>query len=94
MSDEVIEKHRNSKVVTEIKQDGNAFVITRIRPDKTLSNRLVLGQENEVETMLGAKIKVRIDIVSLTSYRQLYKLSKSFLVHLKLKFFFIISGDL
>merc|ERR1739840_34213 len=58
MTDEQIEKNRNVVVVTEISQDGDAFVITRIRPDKTLTNRLQLGKECEVETLLGQKMKV------------------------------------
>merc|ERR1712002_432454 len=47
MSDEVIEKDRNVVVTTEIAKAGNGFTIT-----------LVLGQECEVETMLGKKIKI------------------------------------
>ena len=54
----MIEKNRNVKVETIIKKDGDAFVITRVRPDKTLENKLVLGKENDVETMLGKNIKV------------------------------------
>lgn len=54
----MIEKNRNVKVETIIKKDGDAFVVTRVRPDKTLENKLVLGKENDVETMLGKKIKV------------------------------------
>jgi len=58
LPDDVIEKNRNVKVETIIKKDGDAFVVTRVRPDKTLENKLVLGKENDVETMLGKKIKV------------------------------------
>ena len=49
---------RNVKVVTEIKKDGDGYIISRIRPQKTISNRIVLGQECELDTIKGDKIKV------------------------------------
>ena len=51
---------REVKVITEICKDGDAFVVKRIRPKKTTSNRLVVGQECEIETIKGDKVKVNI----------------------------------
>ena len=56
--DEYIEKGRDAKVTTEIAQNGDSFVITRIRPAGTTSNTLTLGQESELDTIKGDKIKV------------------------------------
>merc|ERR1712002_848060 len=55
--DEYIAMSRDVKVVTEIK-DGDSFTITRVRPQKTTSNCLVLGQECEIDTIKGTKVKV------------------------------------
>merc|ERR1711915_103970 len=58
--DEYIEKGRDAKVTTEIAQNGDSFVITRIRPAGTTSNTLTLGQESELDTIKGDKIKVTV----------------------------------
>ena len=50
---------RDVKVVTDISKDGDAFVVQRIRPKKTTSNRMVVGQECEIETIKGDKVKVK-----------------------------------
>jgi len=55
--DEYIEMSRDVKVVTEIKKDGDGYIITRIRPQKTISNKIVLGKECELDTIKGDKIK-------------------------------------
>ena len=49
---------RDVKVVTDISKDGDAYVVQRIRPTKTTTNRLAVGQECEVETIKGDKVKV------------------------------------
>merc|ERR1712142_1101503 len=58
--DEYIEKGRDAKVTTEIAQNGDSFVITRIRPAGTTSNTLTLGKESELDTIKGDKIKVTV----------------------------------
>merc|ERR1712141_509276 len=58
--DEYIEKGRDAKVTTEIAQNGDSFIITRIRPAGTTSNTLTLGQESELDTIKGDKIKVTV----------------------------------
>merc|ERR1739840_51669 len=56
--DEYINMSRDVKVVTDISKDGDAVVIARIRPQKTVTNKLVMGQESELDTIKGDKVKV------------------------------------
>ena len=55
---------RDVKVITDISKDGDAFTIQRIRPQKTTTNKLVIGQECEFDTIKGDKIKVNIKLFS------------------------------
>jgi len=57
--DEFINQGRDVKVVTDISKDGDAFVVQRIRPTKTVVNRIILGQECEIENIKGEKVKVK-----------------------------------
>merc|ERR1739838_12156 len=56
--EEYINQGRDVKVITEIAKNGNTFVVQRIRPQKTTSNSLTLGQECEIDTIKGDKAKV------------------------------------
>merc|ERR1739840_93965 len=56
--DEYINMSRDVKVVTDISKDGDAVVIARIRPQKTVTNKLVMGQESELDTIKGDKVKI------------------------------------
>ena len=56
--EEYINQGRDVKVITEIAKNGNTFVVQRIRPKKTTSNSLTLGQECEIDTIKGDKVKV------------------------------------
>ena len=49
---------RDVKVVTEISKEGNGFQVKRIRPKKTTINKLMIGEECEIETIKGDKVKV------------------------------------
>ncbi|KAG9346757.1 hypothetical protein JZ751_007074 [Albula glossodonta] len=55
--DDVIEKGRSFKTVTEVVQNGNEFTWSQIYPNKTLTNKFIIGQECEMETMSGTKFK-------------------------------------
>merc|ERR1739838_785209 len=57
--DEYIEMGRDVKVVTDISKGGDAYVVQRIRPTKTTTNRIILGQECEIENIKGEKVKVK-----------------------------------
>lgn len=56
--EEFIEKARSATVVTEIKNEGGLITVTRIRPSKTTTNSFRLGEETELDTIKGDKIKV------------------------------------
>merc|ERR1711881_44999 len=58
--DEFIEKGRDAKVETQITKNGDSYTITRVRPAGTSSNTLTLGQESELDTIKGDKIKVTV----------------------------------
>ncbi|XP_026690735.2 fatty acid-binding protein, liver-like [Ciona intestinalis] len=61
--DEYIEIARKVFPTTEITKDGDSFTVKRIRPQKTTSNTFKLGEETEVETIKGDKVKVTINMV-------------------------------
>ncbi|KAM7389647.1 hypothetical protein PAMP_023610 [Pampus punctatissimus] len=48
------------KVVTEVLQDGNDFTWTQTIPNWTWSNKLTVGQECEMTTMMGDKFKAPV----------------------------------
>ncbi|XP_036403921.1 gastrotropin-like [Megalops cyprinoides] len=58
--DDVIEKGRNFKTVTEVVQNGNEFTWSQIYPNKTMSNKFIIDQECEMETMSGKKFKATV----------------------------------
>lgn len=51
----------DSKVQTEVLQDGNDFTWTQTTPNLTWSNKFTTGQECELLTMTGSKFKVSRD---------------------------------
>merc|ERR1739838_66388 len=57
--EEYINMSRDVKVITDISKDGEAFVVQRIRPKTTSSNRLIIGEECEIDTAKGDKVKVK-----------------------------------
>ncbi|XP_030595772.1 gastrotropin-like [Archocentrus centrarchus] len=48
------------KVVTEVLQDGNNFTWTQTTPNWTWSNKFIVGQECELNTMRGSKFKAPV----------------------------------
>ncbi|XP_048884947.1 LOW QUALITY PROTEIN: gastrotropin [Brienomyrus brachyistius] len=60
LPDDVIEKGRNFKVITEVVQDGSTFVWSQTYPNKTVTNKFVIGQECEMEALAGKKSKVTV----------------------------------
>lgn len=54
---------KDIKPITEIKQNGNDFVITSKTPGKTVTNSFTIGKEAEITTMDGKKLKVCLLIV-------------------------------
>ncbi|XP_040191395.1 fatty acid-binding protein 1, liver-like [Rana temporaria] len=57
LPEELIQKGKDVKSVTVIKQTGNHFEITVTTGPKVLHNDFNIGEETEVETPSGEKIK-------------------------------------
>lgn len=55
---DVIKMAKDIKPITEVKQNGNDFVITSKTPGKTVTNSFTIGKEAEITTMDGKKLKV------------------------------------
>ncbi|MBN3301167.1 FABP6 protein, partial [Amia calva] len=58
--DDVIEKGRNFRIVTEVEQNGNEFTWSQVYPSKTMTNKFTIDQESEMETMAGKKFKATV----------------------------------
>ncbi|XP_061690395.1 gastrotropin-like [Syngnathoides biaculeatus] len=52
----------DSKVQTEVLQDGNAFTWTQSTPNWTWSNKFTIGKECELVTMKGSKFKAPVSM--------------------------------
>ncbi|KAL4631304.1 gastrotropin [Arapaima gigas] len=61
--DDIIEKGRNFKIITEVVQNGNEFTWSQVYPSKTMTNKFVIDQESEMETMTGKKFKATVSLV-------------------------------
>ncbi|NP_001187954.1 fatty acid-binding protein, liver [Ictalurus punctatus] len=57
LSDDLIEKGKDIKSVSEIEQNGNSFKVTVTTGSKVMVHSFTIGQECEVETITGEKVK-------------------------------------
>ncbi|KAI7798295.1 fatty acid binding protein 1-B.1-like [Triplophysa rosa] len=57
LPDDLIEKGKDIKSVSEIEQNGDHFKVTVTTGTKVLNNTFTLGQESELETLTGGKVK-------------------------------------
>ncbi|XP_051806241.1 fatty acid-binding protein, liver-type-like [Acanthochromis polyacanthus] len=55
--DELIQKGKDVKSITEIEQNGDNFKVTITTGGKAIINTFTLGQETELESVTGEKIK-------------------------------------
>ncbi|XP_053572194.1 gastrotropin-like [Bombina bombina] len=60
--DDTIERGRNFKYTTEVIQNGNEFTWSQIYPNHTSTNKFIVGQESDLETMSGKKFKALIKL--------------------------------
>lgn len=60
LPDDLIEKGKDIKSVSEIEQNGDQFKVTVTTGTKVLNNTFTLGQESELETLTGGKVKVGV----------------------------------
>lgn len=59
--DDIIEKGRDYKLITEVVQNGNEFSWSQLYPtNKSVTNKFVIDQECDMETIGGKKFKVNI----------------------------------
>ncbi|XP_077571395.1 fatty acid-binding protein, liver-type-like [Stigmatopora nigra] len=57
LSDELIQKGKDVKSISEIEENGDNFKVTVTTGTKVLVNSFTIGQEAELETVTGEKIK-------------------------------------
>ncbi|KAG7271683.1 hypothetical protein CRUP_025544 [Coryphaenoides rupestris] len=55
--DELIQKGKDIKSVSEIEEDGDNFKVTVTTGSKVLVNSFTVGQEADLETITGEKVK-------------------------------------
>ncbi|XP_053314139.1 fatty acid-binding protein 1, liver-like [Spea bombifrons] len=62
LPDDLIEKGKNIKSVSEIVQNGNHFVVTVTTGPKVTRNEFTLGEEAEFEALTGEKVKSVVNL--------------------------------
>ncbi|KAM8939796.1 fatty acid-binding protein, liver [Pelodytes ibericus] len=62
LSDELIQKGKDIKSVTEMVQNGNHFIVTVTTGSKVLRNEFTLGEEADIETLTGEKVKTVVNL--------------------------------
>ncbi|XP_076990993.1 fatty acid-binding protein, liver [Tamandua tetradactyla] len=62
MPDDLIQKGKDIKGVSEIVQDGKHFKFTISTGSKVIQNTFTLGEECELETMTGEKVKTVVQL--------------------------------
>ncbi|XP_066484798.1 fatty acid-binding protein, liver [Tiliqua scincoides] len=62
LSDELIEKGKDAKSISEIVQDGKNFKVTVTTGSKVLSNEFTIGKEAELESPTGQKVKAVVQM--------------------------------
>ncbi|KAM4826618.1 gastrotropin [Thomomys bottae] len=60
---DVIEKGRNSKITTEVHQDGQNFTWSHYSSGgHIMTNKFTIGQESEMQTLSGKKFKATVQM--------------------------------
>ncbi|XP_074526340.1 fatty acid-binding protein, liver-type-like [Halichoeres trimaculatus] len=60
LPDELIQKGKDVKSVSEIEETGDNFKVTVTTGTKVLVNSFVIGQEADIETITGEKVKATV----------------------------------
>ncbi|XP_075188766.1 fatty acid-binding protein, liver-like [Anomaloglossus baeobatrachus] len=63
LPDDLIEKGKDIKSVTQIEQNGNHFVVTVTTGPKVLRNEFNIGEESDIETLTEDKLKTTVNLV-------------------------------
>lgn len=61
LPDELIQKGKDIKSISEIEEAGDNFKVTVTTGSKVLVNTFTIGKEAELETITGEKVKVSQD---------------------------------
>uniref|UniRef100_A0A672K698 Fatty acid binding protein 1 n=1 Tax=Sinocyclocheilus grahami TaxID=75366 RepID=A0A672K698_SINGR len=61
LPDDLIEKGKDIKSVTEIEENGDQFKVIVTTGAKVMINSFTIGQEAEIETLTGEKIKAVVN---------------------------------
>ncbi|KAM7391407.1 hypothetical protein PAMP_022100 [Pampus punctatissimus] len=61
LPDELIQKGKDIKSISEIEENGNNFKVTVTTGSKVLVNSFTIGQEAELETIIGEKVKAVVE---------------------------------
>uniref|UniRef100_A0A8C8D1I7 Uncharacterized protein n=1 Tax=Oncorhynchus tshawytscha TaxID=74940 RepID=A0A8C8D1I7_ONCTS len=67
LPDDLIQKGKDIKSVSEIEQNGDHFKVTVTTGTKVMVNSFTVGQEAELETLTGEKIKVSLALCRSTT---------------------------
>ncbi|KAL4690529.1 fatty acid-binding protein, liver [Rhinopithecus roxellana] len=62
LPEELIQKGKDIKGVTEIVQNGKHFKFTITTGSKVIQNEFTVGEESELETMTGEKVKAVVQL--------------------------------
>ncbi|KAF7463725.1 fatty acid-binding protein, liver [Marmota monax] len=62
LPDDLIQKGKDLKGVSEVVQNGKHFKLTITTGSKVIQNEFTLGEECELETMTGEKIKTVVNM--------------------------------
>ncbi|XP_043103468.1 fatty acid binding protein 1-B.1 [Puntigrus tetrazona] len=61
LPDDLIEKGKDIKSVSEIEQNGDHFKVTVTTGAKVLTNSFTIGRESDIETLTGDKVKAVVN---------------------------------
>ncbi|NP_001019822.1 fatty acid binding protein 1-B.1 [Danio rerio] len=61
LPDDMIEKGKDIKSVSEIEENGNQFKVTVTTGSKVLTNSFTIGQEADIETLTGERVKTIVN---------------------------------
>ncbi|XP_067268920.1 fatty acid binding protein 1-B.1 [Pseudorasbora parva] len=61
LPDDLIEKGKDIKSTSEIEQNGDHFKVTVTTGTKVLTNAFTIGQEADIETLTGERVKAVVN---------------------------------
>ncbi|KAG9479469.1 hypothetical protein GDO78_011486, partial [Eleutherodactylus coqui] len=64
LPDDLIQKGKDIKSITEIVQNDNHFVVKVTTGSRVQSNEFTIGKETEIENLTNEKIKATVNLVN------------------------------